>query len=315
MADGGRLRGRRVGFVGLGVMGSRMAWRLLQAGCDLAVFDLDPAAAQRLTAAGAAAAASPAELAARSEVAFLSLPAAAHVERVLTGPEGLLEGARPGLTVADLSTIGPAAAQALAGRAAAAGAAWLDAPVGGGQPEAEAGTLVLMVGGAPEALAGCRDLLGQLGKAVFHFGGPGMGQAAKVALNLAYGATVAGAAEGVGLLRGAGADLGTFLELLSAVGASAWFQRPARDALAGRYEPGFRIDLMVKDLGLALEAGKAVGLELPMGELARARFTQAQQQGLGGQHTSALVELYRAGSAAGGPGGPGQPEPPERRQT
>ena len=173
-------------------------------------------------------------LAGRSDIVFTSLPAAAHVEQALAGPDGLLQSAHPGLIVVDLSTIGPGAAREMAARAAKAGVAMLDAPVGGGQSEAQAGTLVLMVGGAKEALDGCRDLLSQIGKSIFHFGGPGMGQAAKLALNLSGGILVAGAAEGVALMRGLGANLATFLEMLESLNANAWFQRPARDALAGR---------------------------------------------------------------------------------
>lgn len=295
-----RASGRRVGFVGLGVMGSRMARRLVGAGYDLAVFDLDAAAVRRLEAEGASAASSAAALAARSEVVCTSLPAAAHVEQVLTGPDGLVRGARPGLTVVDLSTIGPAAARVLATRAAEAGVVLLDAPVGGGQAEAEAGRLVLMVGGPAEALARCRDLLEHLGKAIFHFGGPGMGQAAKLALNLAGGVLVAGACEGVALLRGLGADLTVFLEMLGTLDANAWFQRPARDALAGSYEPGFRIDLMVKDLKLGVAAADAMGLEMPAAA-ALTLFARAQTLGLGGKHTSALVETYRAARAGSAP--------------
>jgi len=269
-----------------------MARRLLDTGHRLTVFDLSADAVGTLENDGAGVAQSPAAVAQSSDVVFTSLPAARHVEAVLTGEGGILEAARPGLTVIDLSTIGPAAARRLAERAAKGGVTLLDAPVGGGQVQAESGTLVLMVGGDADAAERCRGLLLRLGKDAFHLGPSGSGQAAKVALNLSYGVLTAGAAEGAGLLRALGADLTVFLKVLEGLDANSWFQRPARDALAGSYEAGFRVDLALKDVGLGVDAGESAGLSLPAGNMARELLETAAARGWASEHTSALVKLY-----------------------
>lgn len=281
-----------IGFIGLGVMGGRMASRLLGVDGGLVVHDAREAAMRPLVERGAIAAGSPAELAGQADLVCVSLPAPGDVKTVLDGPGGILRAARPGLVVVDLSTTGPAAARALAERAEREQVSMLDAPVAGGAPEAESGTLLLMVGGSERALERALPTLLRIGRAVFHFGGSGTGQAAKLSLNLAYGGLVAGAAEGAGLFRRLGGDLGTFVKLLEAVDANPWFRRPARDALAGSFEPGFRVELLLKDLGLAAAAGEAAGVKLPIAEAVRARFADARDRGFGELHTSAAVRLY-----------------------
>jgi 3-hydroxyisobutyrate dehydrogenase-like beta-hydroxyacid dehydrogenase len=282
-----------VGFTGLGAMGGAIAFRLVRATRRLTVFDLRPEAVGPLTAAGAASAGSPAAAADGAEVVFTSLPAARQLEDVLLGPGGIATAARPSPLLVNLSTIGPAAARDLAEKSARRGITLLDAPVGGGQAEAEQGTLVVMGGGPPEAFEQCRELLELIGSPVFHLGSVGSGQAAKLALNLAYGALVAGASEATALARALGADLESFAEILAAVDCNAWFRRPAQDALADSFEPGFRVDLELKDLRLALEAARQADVSLPVGERVHDAFARADAPGLGDRHTSALVELYR----------------------
>lgn len=285
-------RSKRVGFIGLGVMGGQLARRLLDAGHQLTVCDVSADAVQTLTDAGAATAATPVELAGMCEVVFTSLPKPEHVRDVLTGADGVLAAPVAGLTVIDMSTIGPIAAEELAQTAAAAGVSMLDCPVGGGWMEARDGTLVLMVGGDAAVLDRHRDLLDVLGKAVFHFGGPGTGQATKVALNMSQAVLTAGAAEAVRLLRAGGVDLDAFLRTLESLDANPWFQRPLRHTIDGRFDPGFRIDLMAKDVDLALSSGNTNHVSLPAGELAGDLFRQAQRTGLGDLHISGLVKLY-----------------------
>lgn len=284
-----------VGFVGLGVMGGRIARHFLGPEITLTVYDVLPTRREALVAAGAREASSPAEVASGSDVVLTSLPTAAHVETVLFGPDGLAAGLSEHggreLVVIDLSTIGPAAAQELAGHAADAGITFIDAAVAQGHAQAEAGTLTILAGGDPAALDRCRPLLARTAQAVFHFGPPGSGQAAKLAYNLSGVVAVAGAAEGVRLLRGLGGDLATFLEMLETVDANFFFRRPARDALAGSFAPGFRIQLALKDLELVLAEGEQAGLALPAGQATRDTLRAAVAAGLGDEHTSAMTKV------------------------
>lgn len=288
---------RRVGFIGLGVMGGQMAARLLGAGSRLNVFDVSVDAMRPLVDAGATAAASPAEVGSACDVVFTSLPNPEHMRELLTGTAGLLTSPATDLVIVDMSTIGPAAATELAGVASAAGVSMLDCPVGGGWAEARDGTLVLMAGGDANALDQHRDLLEVLGKAIFHFGGPGTGQATKVALNMSQAVMTAGAAEAVRLLRAEGADLTAFLETLRSLDANPWFQRPLQHTLDNCFDPGFRIDLMAKDVDLALNSGRANNVPLPAGELTSELYRQAQRAGLGGLHISGLLKLYDTNDA------------------
>ncbi|GLZ07497.1 2-hydroxy-3-oxopropionate reductase [Actinomadura sp. NBRC 104412] len=284
--------GTGVGIIGLGVMGGRIARHFLVPEITLSVYDVLPDRRAELAAEGAHDAASPADVAARCDVVLTSLPTAAQVEAVLFGRDGLASGGRE-LVVIDLSTIGPAAARDLAERAAAAGITFLDAAVAQGHAQAEAGTLTILAGGDRDVLDRYRPLLDRIANAVFHFGPSGAGQAAKLAYNLSGVVAVAGAAEGVRLLRGLGGDLRTFLDMLETVDANFFFRRPARDALAGSFEPGFRIRLALKDLDLVLSEGEQAGLTLPAGAATREVLLAAVQVGFGDEHTSAMTKVHR----------------------
>jgi len=282
---------KRIGFIGLGVMGGRMARRLIDAGYQVVVFDSQPGAMQPLVDAGATSVVRPADVASESDIIMTSLPAGEHVHEVMAGPDGILAGVKPGTILVDLSTIGPEWASRLATEAANNGATMLDAPVGGGWKDAEEGKLVIMVGGDPAALEEAREALSALSSALFHFGGPGTGQAAKLALNMSQAVMTVGAAEAVRLLRALGADLPTFLETLEALDANPWFQRPLRHTIEGAYPAGFRVSLALKDARLATQSGKNAGVSLPGGELARDLLKKALDAGMGEEHFSAIVKL------------------------
>lgn len=281
-----------VGFVGLGVMGSRMAGRLLKAGHRLTVYDPESSNAAVVGAMGARIVSSPSRVAESSDVVHLSLPHGEAVHLVLAAEQGLLSAARDNLIIVDHSTIGPEWAVRCAEHAAKFGARMLDAPVGGGWAEAEDGTLVLMVGGDAGALEEVRPILATIGKALFHFGDPGTGQAVKLALNMSVAVLNMGAAEAVRLVRELGVDLSTFLETLESLDSNPWFQRPLRHTIEGSYPAGFRIDLAEKDIRLATEASAAADVDVPAGRLALELFRLAQQRGFGSEHLSAIVKLY-----------------------
>jgi 2-hydroxy-3-oxopropionate reductase len=178
---------RTIGFIGLGVMGKPMALNLLHAGHSLVVHDQRPAPVKEMVDSGAAAATSPAEVAQRAELIITMLPNSVDVKDVVLGRSGILEGARSGLTLIDMSSIAPAAAQEIAACCASKGVRMLDAPVSGGEPKAKDGTLSIMVGGDKDLLASVLDVLHAMGKSVVWAGPVGSGNLTKLANQIIVG--------------------------------------------------------------------------------------------------------------------------------
>jgi 3-hydroxyisobutyrate dehydrogenase len=287
----------RIAFIGLGTMGLPMARNLLEAGHELIGVDSDPARVESL---GAPATATPAEAAAATDVAILSLPSATAVEEVVLGPDGLRPGAARGFAVIDMSTGPPELARRLAADLARVGLASLDAPVSGGPRGAESASLTIMVGGEREAFERWRSLLDMLGDLVVHVGEAGAGQAAKLCNNLVAGATMAAIAEACALAEREGLDPATLYGLLTRSTGDSRVLR-TRFPLAGvepdhpasrAFEPLFALDLMAKDLDLALEIADTHVVQAPVTRASRASYREAQSQGLGGLDYSAV---YRAG--------------------
>lgn len=287
----------RVAFIGLGTMGLPLARTLIAAGHDLVGVDTDPS---RLALLGAPAAVTPAEAVADAEVALLSLPGAAIVEEVVLGRDGILAGARRGSTVIDLSTGPPALARTLAVALAKAGLEALDAPVSGGPTGAEAASLTIMVGGTAETFERHRHLLEELGSAVVWVGEAGAGQAAKLCNNLVAGVTMTALAEACALAEREGIDAAVLYGLLvRSTGDSRVLRTrfplggadPAHPA-SKSYEPLFALDLMTKDLDLAIELAESRGVDVSVARASRARYGEAQDHGLGGLDYSAV---YTAG--------------------
>lgn len=283
----------RIAFIGLGTMGLPMARNLLAAGHEVVAVDPD---AERVALLGTPAAATPAEAAAQSDVALLSLPSAAVVEDVVLGEEGVRAGAAPGYAVVDMSTGPPALARRLAAELDAAGLVCLDAPVSGGPKGAEGASLTIMAGGTEAAFAALRDLLADLGCLVVHVGPAGSGQAAKLCNNLVAGVTMTAIAEACALASRVGLDPGILYSLMTQSTGDSRVLR-TRFPLAGvqpehpasnGYAPLFALDLMAKDLGLALEVAADAGVEVPVAEVSLERYREAQGQGLGGLDYSAV---------------------------
>jgi 3-hydroxyisobutyrate dehydrogenase len=282
----------RIAFVGLGTMGLPMARNLVGAGYEVVGVDADPG---RLAALGAGSAETPAEAAAESDVALLSLPSAEAVEEVVLGPRGLAAGASAGFAVIDLSTSPPALARSLAAGLAKEGWDWLDAPVSGGPRGAEAASLTIMVGGSREAFERLRPLLEELGLVV-RVGPAGAGQAAKLCNNLVAGATMAALAEACALAVCEGIEPAVLYDLLTRSTGDSRVLR-TRFPLAGvapdhpasrAYEPLFALDLMAKDLDLVLELADAHGVATPVARAGRASYADAQERGLGRLDYSAV---------------------------
>ncbi|MCQ4271858.1 3-hydroxyisobutyrate dehydrogenase [Pseudomonas kuykendallii] len=291
-----------IGFLGLGNMGGPMARNLLKAGHALSVFDLSATAVAAAVEAGATAVASPAELAQRNvEVIISMLPASAHVKAVYLGEDGLLAHVRPGVLLIDCSTIDPISAREVAKAAAEHGNPMLDAPVSGGTGGAEAGTLTFMVGGSAGDFALAQPLLGAMGKNIVHCGDTGNGQVAKVANNMLLGISMIGVAEAMSLGVALGMDAKVLAGVINTSSGRCWssdtynpFPGVLENAPASRgYSGGFGSDLMLKDLGLATEAARAVRQPVLLGALAQQLYQGFSLQGHGGLDFSAIIELYR----------------------
>jgi 2-hydroxy-3-oxopropionate reductase len=285
----------RVGVIGLGIMGAPMARNLLRGGHAVVVHSRTRARVDALVAEGASPATSPAEVARAVDAVITMLPDTPDVELVIAGPQGVLEGSRPGLLAIDMSTISPDAARALAARAAEAQVALLDAPVSGGEQGAIAGTLSIMVGGDAAAFARAEPIFAVLGKAATHMGGPGQGQMTKLVNQVVGAATLAAVAEGTVLAERAGLDPEAWVRAVTGGAASSWMVANLAPRMQRRdFAPGFMIRLQQKDLRLALAAAGRVGVALPITALVHQLFAAVEAQGGGESGTQALVLALEA---------------------
>jgi 2-hydroxy-3-oxopropionate reductase len=243
-----------------------MAANLIKAGFPVVVHNRTAAKMQPLTAAGATAAASPAEVARQATVVITMLPDTPDVERALTADDGVLAGLQPRALVVDMSSISPAATERLAALVAARGGAMLDAPVSGGEIGAVNGTLSIMVGGDADAFARARPIFEAMGNKdrIVHIGRSGAGQVCKICNQIAIGGALAGVSEAFALAKKAGVDAARVRDaLLGGFAASKVLEVHGERMLTGNYKPGFRARLYQKDLRLASEAAAANQVALP----------------------------------------------------
>lgn len=290
-----------VGFVGLGIMGAPMARNLLKAGFAVTVWNRTALRAEALKADGATVAASPAAVAAASEVTVSCVSDSPDVEAVALGPGGVIEGAASGSVYIDCSTISPAVTRRVAEALGARGVAMLDAPVSGGDVGAKAGTLAMMVGGDAAVFDRCLPVLEAMGKTIVHVGPNGAGQVVKLCNQVAGGLNLLAMAEAVALARGAGVDPAKMLEVVSAGAAGSWMlSNLGPRAVAGDFAPGFMVELMQKDLRLVLETSAATRTPLPGTALVNQVFRMLEAQGRGREGTQAIVDAV---ARLGNPGG------------
>ena len=284
---------RSIGFIGLGIMGLPMARNLAKAGFKLVVARGHArGAVEELQQAGATVAESPKKLAAAADAVVTCLPDTPDVREVVAGPDGLLDGARKGLIVVDHSTISPIAARELAAACAAKGVAFLDAPVSGGQQGAVAGTLSIMVGGDAEALERVLPVLEAVGKKIVHVGASGAGQFTKACNQIICAITWQAIGEGMALGVKAGVDPAKMLEAVSAGAARCWaLEVRMPKVLDGDFQPGFMARLQYKDLVIATDAAKQLGVPLPVTSLVTELYAALKAAGKGELDTSALVTL------------------------
>lgn len=286
----------QVGFIGLGIMGAPMAGHLIAGGHSL-FLKSRRAVPEALLAAGGTACASAAEVAERSEVVVLMLPDTPDVEAVLFGEGGVAAGlsagktgASAGKTVIDMSSISPIATKDFARRIGELGCDYLDAPVSGGEVGAKNAALSIMVGGSQAAFARAEPLFRLMGKTITHVGESGAGQVAKVANQIIVALTIEAVAEGLLFAAKAGADPAKVREAITGgLATSRILELHGERMIARRFDPGFRIALHQKDLNLALEGARSLGLSLPATALAQQLFSACVANGLGGADHSALV--------------------------
>ncbi|MEB2288474.1 MAG: NAD(P)-binding domain-containing protein [Anaerolineae bacterium] len=285
----------RVGYIGLGLMGSGMARNLLKAGHTLVVHNRSRAIVEQLASEGAIAATSPREVAAQSDFVCTNLPDSPDVEQVALGPDGIIEGARPGLIFMDHSTIKPETARHIAAEFATAGVLALDAPVSGGDVGARAGTLSIMVGGPREAFERALPLLEAMGKTIIWVGESGAGQIAKVANQTVVAGTMVAMAEALVLAQKAGVDPERVVQAISRGAAQCWALDTKPPKLFRRdLSPGFKAYMQAKDLKIVIDTGRAYHVAMPLTAVAHQLYEALVGMGNGDLDNSAVITVLEA---------------------
>jgi 2-hydroxy-3-oxopropionate reductase len=285
----------RIGFIGLGIMGMPMARNLLGAGYPLVAFNRSRGKVEEIAREGATPASSPREAAEGSDVVITMLPDSPDVEAVVFGENGVLEGIRSNTLFIDMSTIAPATTKRVHEALRAKGADALDAPVSGGEVGAEEGTLSIMVGGREEAFERAKSIFEVLGKNIVHIGGPGAGQVTKACNQVVVALTIQAVSEALTLAKKAGVDAGKVREaLLGGFAQSRILDLHGKRILEGNFQPGFKLRLHRKDLAIALQTGREVGLPLFATAQAAELMNALLAQGKGELDHSALATLYEA---------------------
>jgi 2-hydroxy-3-oxopropionate reductase len=260
---GGMDMGERIGFIGLGIMGKPMARNLLRAGYPLVVHNRSRAPVEELAREGATPAGSPREVAEQTDIVITMLPDSPEVRQVILGENGVIEGIRPGCVVVDMSTISPIVTKEIAAALAAKGVSMLDAPVSGGERGAIEGTLSIMVGGPRETFERVLPVFQVLGKNIVHIGENGAGQVTKACNQIVVAVTIQAVSEALVLAAKSGVDPAKVRQaLLGGFAQSRILEVHGQRILERDFKPGFKARLHLKDLGIALATGKAVGVPL-----------------------------------------------------
>ncbi|AEE90599.1 2-(hydroxymethyl)glutarate dehydrogenase [Tepidanaerobacter acetatoxydans Re1] len=284
----------KIGFIGLGVMGSRMAKRIHNAGYNLKVFDVMEDAVMEFEKLGVEVGSSPGDVAIDTDVILMSLPNSQIVTNVILGEDGILSKAKPGTILVDLSSITPKAIRDIYKKTSQKGVEILDAPVSGGSAGAESGNLTIMVGGKKEILHEVMPILETMGKTIYHVGDVGAGDTVKLVNNLLLGANMVAVAEALTLGVKAGLDPEVMFEVITNSSGNSYALKAKYPKFIsqGNFEPGFMIDLQYKDLQLAVDTAKDLNLPLVMGNMAQQIYEMAKAEGLGQKDISSVVKLY-----------------------
>lgn len=279
-----------VGFVGTGTMGKPMARNLLRAGFGVRAYNRTRARAEELESEGAVLVDSPRAAAEGADFAITNVSDTPDVRAVILGPGGLVEGARAGCVVIDMSTISPRVTREIAEELESRGIEMVDAPVSGGEKGAIEGTLSIMAGGKREVFDGCRPLFEAMGKKLVYCGDHGQGQMVKLCNQIAIASNLVAAAEAVAFAKKAGLDPMVMVEAVGAGAAGSWVINVLGPKMAGHdFAPGFMVKLQQKDLRLVMQAASELGVSLPGAMLANQLFTAVESEGGGDLGTQSLI--------------------------
>jgi 2-hydroxy-3-oxopropionate reductase len=282
-----------IGFIGLGIMGKPMAANLMKAGYRLVVHDVARDRLREALANGAELGTSPADVAARCERVITMLPNSPQVREVALGAHGIVEGARRGSILIDMSSIAPATSREVATALEAKGMEMLDAPVSGGEPKAVDGTLAIMVGGKPEVFDQVKDLLLKMGSSAVLCGGIGSGNVTKLANQIIVALNIAAMSEALVLATKVGVKPETvFNAIKGGLAGSTVLNAKAPMVLDGNFRPGFRIELHIKDLQNAIDTAREAGVPIPLTSQVMEMMQALKQDGKAGQDHSGLVQFY-----------------------
>lgn len=284
----------KIGFIGLGIMGKPMSKNLMKAGHELVVFDVIKENVDNVVAAGAIAAASSADVAKQCKTIVTMLPNSPHVKTVICGENGVLEGAAQGTVIIDMSSIAPGSSQEIEKACAAKGVKMIDAPVSGGEPKAIDGSLSIMVGGDKAIFEQVKDdILLKMGASAVYCGGIGAGNTTKLANQVVVACNIAACAEAFTLARKAGVDPALVFDAIKGgLAGSTVMNAKVPMMLEGNFNPGFKIDLHIKDLNNALETGHNVGSPLPMTAQIMEMMQTLRADGRGQDDHSSLANYY-----------------------
>jgi 2-hydroxy-3-oxopropionate reductase len=283
---------KKIGFIGLGIMGKPMARNLLKAGYAVTVHNRSRPAMEELHRAGAHLGPSPKDVAAAAEIVITMLPNSPDVEAVVLGPNGVLEGATPGTILADMSTISPLVSQKIYREAKQRGVRALDAPVSGGEKGAIEGILSVMVGGDKEVFDAVVPVFQAMGKTITYMGPAGAGGFTKLANQVIVAINLTAISEALTLGAKAGLDPERLIQALGGgMAGSRCLDMKGPQIIKGNFQPGFKIDLHYKDLGLIMEAARALQVPLPTTAVVQELFSALRVKGRGGLDHSAVITL------------------------
>jgi len=283
----------KIGFIGLGIMGKPMSKNLLKAGYDLVVLDHHQAPVEEVVSAGAAAADSPRAVAQQTDIIITMLPNSPHVREVVLGENGIIEGAKPGTVVIDMSSIAPLVSKEVAERLAEKDVEMLDAPVSGGEPKAIDGTISVMVGGKKEVFEKCYDVMKAMAGSVVLTGDIGAGNTTKLANQIIVALNIAAMSEAMVLATKAGVEPEKVYQAIrGGLAGSTVLDAKVPLVLDRKFDPGFRINLHIKDLANVLETSHEIGVPLPLTASVMEIMQALKVDGMGELDHCVLVRHY-----------------------
>lgn len=283
---------KKIGFIGMGIMGRPMARHLIDAGHEVTVYNRTASRCEELVAAGAKQAATPRECAEGQEVVITIVTDSPDVEAVLFGENGAVEGAADGAIFIDMSTISPDVTRDIAGRLVERGLGFLDAPVSGGDIGAQKGTLTIMVGGEPATFEAVQDVFEPMGSRITLLGPAGSGQATKACNQILCAVNMVGVCEALLLAKKSGLDLELMHRVVTGGAANSWaLENLGAQIIEGNFDPGFMVRLIQKDLGIVMDAARNLNLPLNGTSLARQYFRSNQAHGEGDLGTQAMFKV------------------------